>query len=38
MTFLATHWHVAIPGVVIVAAAWGGWKLCGCTFWKDDDR
>jgi len=24
VTFLAQHWHVAIPGLVIFFVAWGG--------------
>ena len=42
MNFLAAHWHVAIPGAVIVFVAWGLWKLCGvtggrCKAGRDDD-
>jgi len=36
MSFIATHWHVAIPGALIIFVAWAGWKLCGCN-WKNDD-
>jgi hypothetical protein len=36
MTCLTAWWCVPIPALLILAVAWAGWKLCGCSRKVDD--